>query len=111
MGNGLLNIDGNLLAVLRLVSEPVIAERLTNIAIGSLASRGWTSAWFKPLETPDRLYRDLHFEGILPDATVNTGRKGEAVPLPQLIELLRNFTKHEVAEELSSPFSNNSPTP
>ena len=111
MGNGQLHLGGYLLAVLRFVAEPELAERLTNIAIGSSLSKGWTRSWLKPLETPDRLYRDLHFEGLLPDAMVNTGRKGEIIPLPSIITYLRTFTKREVAEEISPPFSNNPSTP
>ena len=101
MGNGQLHLGGYLLGVLRIVADPEISERFTNIAIGSHISQGWTSGWLYPLETPDRYYRDLHFEGFLPNPTVNTGRKGEQLPLTQILRLLQYFTKNEVAEEIN----------
>ena len=100
LGNGQLNLGGYLLAVLRIVAEPELSERLNMIAIGTGISKGWTSRWLSPLETPDRFYRDLHFEGFLPNAQVNTGRQGEFIPVLDLIEYLKAFTHTEVAEEL-----------
>ena len=99
LGNSQLHLGGYLLGVLRVVADPELAERFTNVAIGSLISRGWTSSWLFPLETPDRFYRDLHFEGFLPDVQVNTGRKGEFIPVPDLLRYLKAFTHDEVAEE------------
>ena len=100
MGNGQLSLSGYLLAVHRIVSAPELAERLDSIAIGSFLSQGWTSYWMRPLDTPDRYYRDIHFEGLLPHAQVNTGRRAEFIPLSQALALLKKFTNREAAEEL-----------
>ena len=100
MGNGQLHLGGYLLAVARVVAAPEHSDRITKIAVGSLINRGWSRSWLSPLETPDRYYRDLHFEGFLPNAVVNTGKRGAFVPLPDVIRLLRNFTNGEVKEEL-----------
>ena len=99
LGNGQLHFGGYLLGVLRIVSAPEIAEKLTRVAIGSNLTGGWTPRWLFPLETPDRLYRDLHFEGFLPDAQVNTGRKGEYILLSDVLRYVKAFTHREVAEE------------
>ena len=111
LGNGQLHLGGYLLGVLRIVADPELAERFTNVAIGSFISRGWTSSWLFPLETPDRFYRDLHFEGFLPDAQVNTGKKGQYIPIPDLLRYLKTFTHTEVAEELPPPQSPNPDSP
>ena len=103
MGNGQLHLGGYLLAVTRIVADPEFNERLTNIAVGSFINRGWTQHWLSPLDTPDRYYRDLHFEGFLPNAAVNTGNRESFIPLPEVIRLLRNFTSNEVAEESQTP--------
>ncbi|MDQ8191358.1 hypothetical protein [Roseibacillus persicicus] len=100
MGNGQFHLGGYVLAVMRIVADPELADRLTRVAIGSFVSGGWTRRWFQPLETPDRLYRDLHFEGFAPNVAVNTGRKGEFIPLPTIVQHLQNFAAREVAEEL-----------
>ena len=105
LGNGQLHLGGYLLGVLRIVTDPELAARVANIAIGSRITGGWTSQWLAPLETPDRYYRDLHVEGFLPNAQVNTGRKGEFIPLPILLNLLKAFTSGEVAEEFPTPGS------
>lgn len=102
MGNGQLHLGGYLLAVMRIVSDPELAVRFTNVAVGSLITGGWTGSWLRPLETPDRFYRDLHFEGFLPNAAVNVGRKGEFIPLPTIIRYLQSFTAREVAEEVQA---------
>ncbi|MGJ8725446.1 MAG: hypothetical protein ACSHYB_12885 [Roseibacillus sp.] len=111
LGNGQLHLGGYLLGVLRIVSDPELADRFTNVAIGSLISRGWTRRWLSPLETPDRFYRDLHFEGFLPNAQVNTGRRGEFIPFPELLSSLKAFTSMEVAEELPPPQTSNPSSP
>jgi hypothetical protein len=99
MANGQLHLGGYLLGVLRIVAAPDLEERLTSLAIGSLISQGWTRHWLRPLETPDRYYRDLHFEGRLPDPLVNAGRKGEFLHWTQLQELLKQFYQREISEE------------
>lgn len=100
MGNGQLHLGGYLLAVARLVADPEFNERLTNLAIGSNITGGWTSSWLRPLETPDRYYRDLHFEGFLPEVKVNTHKKDTFIPLADAVRLLQSFTAREVLEEL-----------
>lgn len=110
LGNGQIHLGGYLLGVLRIISDPELAHRFTRVANGSRISQGWTNHWLKPLETPDRYYRDLHVEGFLTDAQVNSGRKGEFIPLTEIINLLKAFTNRETAEELlptSQPPSNN----
>ena len=103
LGNSQCTLNGYLLGVLRIVAAPDLSERITQVAIGSGISRGWMSHWMKPLETPDRRYRDLHFEGPLPNAQVNTGRKGQFISLPQALSLLQRFREIEVAEEVTKP--------
>ncbi|MDP0491675.1 MAG: hypothetical protein Q7Q71_11550 [Verrucomicrobiota bacterium JB023] len=104
LGNGQLALTGHVLAVLRLVTSPHYEERMTNIAIGSFLSQGWTSHWMKPLETPDRYYRDLHLKGQLPDkALVDTGRRGEFIPLATAFQHLERFRDQEVNEEPRPP--------
>ncbi|MBK1834502.1 hypothetical protein [Roseibacillus ishigakijimensis] len=103
LGNGSLALGGSTLGVLRLVAAPDLAERFTKVAVGSLVSVGWTSSWLQPLVTPDRLYRDLHFEGVHPRVVVNTGRKGEFLLVSQVVDLLGSFLTREAAEEESAP--------
>ena len=99
MGNGQLGLNGYLLGVMRIVADPHLESRFTNVAIGSLISKGWTRHWMSPLETPDRYYRDLHIEGVLPNPQINVGRKGEFLFASQIQQLLKRFLDREIAEE------------
>lgn len=99
LGNGELSLGGYLLGVLRVVASPELEDEITRIAIGSFLSRGWTSHWMRPLDTPDRYFRDLHIEGMLPEPQINLGRNGEFLAASQVIELLQRFLDQEVAEE------------
>jgi hypothetical protein len=99
LANGQLHLGGYVLGVLRVVAAPDLEEKVTNVAIGSLISRGWTSHWLRPLETPDRYYRDIHVEGFLPDPLLDAGRKGEYVRWSQFQSLLQQFYQREIAEE------------
>ncbi len=104
LGNGQLPLSGYLLAVLRIVVDPEHNERLTNIAIGSGISQGWTSSWLRPLETPDRYYRDLHFEGHLPNPLINTSKHNTFLPAKQVLKLIQNFIANEITEDaLANP--------
>lgn len=103
LGNGQLHLGGYLVAVTRLVTDPELADRITNVAIGSGVSGGWTRNWLRPLETPDRFYRDLHFEGALPNVMVNTTKKGQFLPLSDILRFLTEFTKRESQEETLTP--------
>lgn len=102
LGNGQLSLNGYILGVMRIICAPELRYKFQEVAIGSHLSIGWTGHWFSPLDTPDRFYRDLHMEGPLPNAQINTGRRGEFLPLPTIIKRLRTFTSVEVAEELPS---------
>ena len=102
LGNGQLHLGGYLIGVIRIITDPEFSSQLTSIAIGSGINRGWNSNWLQPLQTPDRYYRDLQFEGFLPNAQVNAGRNAQNLPLTQVINLLRNFTTLETNEELET---------
>jgi hypothetical protein len=98
LGNGLVLSDGRHLSVVRVVADDEYARAIRRIMIGSHLSQGWTSSWMKPLVTPDRRYRDIHFEGILPQATVDLGRRGERIPLGEAADVLRRFLEREAGE-------------
>jgi len=99
MGNGLGLMDGRTAAVLRVVADPELAEKMTEVAAGSMLSGGWTRSWLAPLETPDRYYRDIHLQGGFPTYRVDVGRKREQMDLRQAWRLAVAFVKREQAEE------------
>lgn len=102
LGNGIVRADGHLWSVLRVVADPEISEMMTRVAVGSHLSRGWMSKWMRPMGTPDRYYRDLHFQGRLPQVFVDVGKKGEFLELREIAQLLRSFVRGEAKEEAMS---------
>ena len=87
-----------MLGVVRLVGDWEHAEAIRRIVSGALLSR-WTAAWMQPLETPDRLYRDLRLEGTVSKAVVNVGRGGEEMDVWTAWQRLSRFVRGEQQEE------------
>jgi hypothetical protein len=98
LGNGAVNWDGRILGVLRVVTDPSGNEALTRGAIGTHLSR-WTSSWLEPLETPDRLYRDVHLEGPIGQARMDLGRSEDGIVVWQAWEQVASFLRGEQLEE------------
>ncbi|MEM9081760.1 MAG: hypothetical protein AAGC74_13835, partial [Verrucomicrobiota bacterium] len=110
IGNGQASLNGNLVAVLRIVAAPETSENITRLAIGSHLSR-WTNAWLKPLNTPDRFYRDLNLEGHASQLWINSSgpaRNPKFIPFNQSLKNLRRFLQRENEEELTPPPTNGS---
>ncbi len=95
LGNGVLLPDGQLGAVMRVVADQDYASTLTRLAMGALWTGGWTRSWLKPMETPDRYYRDVVLEGTVNKAKINVGRKGEKMNLEQAWNQMLAFLKKE----------------
>ena len=98
LGNGVLLPDGQLGAVMRVVADQDYASTLTRFAMGAAWTGGWTRSWLKPMETPDRYYRDIVLEGTVNQAKINVGRKGEQMNLEQAWSQMLAFLKKESRE-------------
>ena len=99
MGNGLGLMDGRAAAVVRVVADPEYSGKMTEVAIGSFLSAGWTSSWLAPMETPDRYYRDIHLQGGFPTYVVDIGRNREQLDVRRAWQLAVAFVKREQREE------------
>lgn len=98
LGNGVLSWDGQVLGVVRLIGDWEYAAAINRIVMGALLSR-WTSSWMRPLETPDRLYRDIRLHGTITKPLVNVGRKGEEMDAWTAWQRLSRFARGEQLEE------------
>jgi hypothetical protein len=99
LGNGLGLMDGRAAAVVRVVADPEYSGLMTEVAIGSFLSAGWTRSWLAPLETPDRYYRDIHLQGGFPTYMVDIGRNREPLDVRRAWQLAVAFVKREQREE------------
>jgi len=97
LGNGAVRWDGQMLGVLRVVADGEYADGVTRALRGAQLSGG-TRSWFAPMETPDRLYRDVRIEGAGSMALVDVGKDGGEMELGRAWQLARGFLRGEQGE-------------
>jgi hypothetical protein len=98
LGNGRAGWDGQVLGVLRVITDAYGNEVLTRGAISSHLSH-WTGSWLEPLETPDRLYRDIHLQGPITGPRLDLGRGEHGIEVWQAWQQVAAFMRREQVEE------------
>lgn len=98
LGNGKASVRDGVLSVTRLVVSPEVSQMLMR-GLNGAGIAGYSTGWWKDLETPDRKMRDLVVCGNLGELVVDAGHGYADRPVWDVVGSTLKFIRNEMREE------------